>query len=66
MGEFTIASFVVGINAFGPYMSQIGQNRAYQSASLAIISFLLTWVFMLLMQFVSRGRSDKSSIAAAH
>jgi putative spermidine/putrescine transport system permease protein len=66
MGEFTIASFVVGINAFGPYMSQVGQNRAYQSASLAIISFLLTWVFMLLIQFFSRGSSDKSSIAAAH
>jgi putative spermidine/putrescine transport system permease protein len=66
MGEFTIASFIVGINAFGPYMSQVGQNRAYQSASLAIISFLLTWLSMVLIQFFSRGSSDKSSIAAAH
>ncbi|HEX9012635.1 MAG TPA: ABC transporter permease subunit [Anaerolineaceae bacterium] len=66
MGEFTIASFIVGINAFGPYMSQIGQNKAYQSASLAIISFLLTWFSMIIIQFFSRGRTEKSSIAAAH
>jgi putative spermidine/putrescine transport system permease protein len=66
MGEFTIATFLVGINAFGPYMSQVGQNKAYQSASLAIISFLLTWISMLLIQFFSRGSTDKSTIAAAH
>jgi putative spermidine/putrescine transport system permease protein len=66
MGEFTIASFLVGINAFGPYMSQVGQNKAYQSASLAIISFILTWASMLLIQLVSRGRTDKSIIAVTH
>ncbi|HEY3345772.1 MAG TPA: ABC transporter permease [Anaerolineaceae bacterium] len=66
MGEFTIASFLVGINAFGPYMSQTGQNRAYESASLAIISFLLTWISMLLIQIFSRGRTEKSTIAVAH
>lgn len=55
MGEFTIASFLVGIQAFGPYMSLIGQNKTYESSSLAIISFLLTWAMMGLIQLFTRG-----------
>ncbi len=55
MGEFTIASFLVGINAFGPYISLIGQNKTYESSSLAIISFLLTWAMMGLIQLFTRG-----------
>jgi len=43
VGEYTMASFLVGIKAFGPYMSLIGQNKTYESSSLAIISFLVTW-----------------------
>jgi len=58
VGEYTIASFLVGINAFGPYMSLIGQNKTYESSSLAIISFLLTWGFLGLMQLFNRGQSD--------
>ncbi|MCS7221382.1 MAG: ABC transporter permease subunit [Anaerolineae bacterium] len=65
MGEFTIASFLVGIKAFGPYMSLIGQNRTYESSSLAIISFALTWAFMGLIQFFSRGRAETTA-AGAH
>ena len=64
MGEFTIASFLVGINAFGPYMSLIGQNKTYESSSLAIISFLLTWAFLGLMQLLNRGNAT-SSLAGA-
>lgn len=55
IGEFTIASFLVGVNAFGPYMSLIGQNKTYESSSLAIISFFLTWAFMGLLQLLNRG-----------
>jgi putative spermidine/putrescine transport system permease protein len=58
IGEFTIASFLVGIQAFGPYMSLIGQNKTYESSSLAIISFLLTWAFMGLLQLISRGEQQ--------
>jgi putative spermidine/putrescine transport system permease protein len=65
IGEFTIASFLVGINAFGPYMSLIGQNKTYESSSLAIISFMLTWAFMGLLQFLNRGQAS-SSLAGAH
>jgi len=55
IGEFTLASFLVGLNAFGPYMSQLGQNHAYESAALAIISFALTWGSLGLIQLFSRG-----------
>ncbi|WP_298009971.1 MULTISPECIES: ABC transporter permease [Anaerolinea] len=54
MGELTMASFLVGLRAFGPYMSQVGQNRAYEGAALAVISFMLTWAFTTLFQFVGR------------
>ncbi|MCX6080459.1 MAG: ABC transporter permease subunit [Chloroflexi bacterium] len=64
VGEFTIASFLVGINAFGPYMSLVGQNKTYESSSLAIISFLLTWAFLGLMQLLNRGKSDGSLAGA--
>jgi putative spermidine/putrescine transport system permease protein len=64
VGEFTIASFLVGINAFGPYMSLVGQNKTYESSSLAIISFLLTWAFLGLMQLLNQGKSDGSLAGA--
>ena len=64
IGEYTIASFLVGIQAFGPYMSLIGQNKTYESSSLAIISFLLTWMFMGLIQLFSRGQQQ--NLHAAH
>jgi putative spermidine/putrescine transport system permease protein len=64
VGEFTIASFLVGINAFGPYMSLVGQNKTYESSSLAIISFLMTWAFLGLMQLLNRGKTDGSLAGA--
>jgi putative spermidine/putrescine transport system permease protein len=65
VGEYTIASFMVGIKAFGPYMSLIGQNRTYESSSLAIISFMFTWSFMGLIQLFNRGKADSGSLAGA-
>jgi putative spermidine/putrescine transport system permease protein len=63
IGEFTMASFLVGINAFGPYMSLIGQNKTYESSSLAIISFVITWALLGLIQLFSRG--DQTNLAGA-
>jgi putative spermidine/putrescine transport system permease protein len=65
IGEFTIASFLVGMHAFGPYMSQVGQNKAYESSSLAIISFALTWAFMGLIQLFSRGAPGQGQVVGA-
>lgn len=64
IGEFTITSFLVGIQAFGPYMSLIGQNKTYESSSLAIISFVLTWAFMGVIQLFNRG--DQTTAPVAH
>jgi putative spermidine/putrescine transport system permease protein len=49
LGEFAIAS-LLNRQAFGPYMVQLGQDRAYEPAALAIMSFALTWILMALMQ----------------
>ena len=49
LGEFAIAS-LLNRPAFGPYMVQLGQDRAYEPAALAILSFALTWALMALMQ----------------
>lgn len=49
LGEFVLAS-LLNRPAFGPYMVQLGQDRAYEPAALAILSFGLTWGCMVLMQ----------------
>ena len=54
IGEFTIAS-LLDRPAFGPYMQNLGANRAYEPAALAIISFALTWAAMGVLQLVARG-----------
>ena len=43
MGEYTIASFLAR-PAFGPYLSLLGRNRAYEPAAVALISFAITWI----------------------
>ena len=42
--------------AFGPYMQNIGANRAYEPSALAIIAFVVTWACMGLIQIFGRGR----------
>ena len=42
IGEFTMAS-LLNRPAFGPYLQNIGANRAYEPAALAIIAFAITW-----------------------
>jgi putative spermidine/putrescine transport system permease protein len=41
--------------AFGPYMALVGRDLAFEPAALAILSFLLTWGLIGLIQFASRG-----------
>ena len=55
IGEFTMAS-LLNRPAFGPYMQNIGANRAYEPSALAIIAFVVTWACMGLIQLVGRGR----------
>ena len=54
VGELTLA-VMLAWPAFGPYMALVGRDLAYEPAALAIVSFLLTWGSIALMQVVSRG-----------
>jgi len=63
MGELTLALYLAW-PAFGPFMYQIGQNRAYEPAALAIISLALTWLSIGLLQLLGRGKPGQSQIAA--
>jgi len=53
IGEFTMAS-LLNRPAFGPYLQNIGANRAYEPAALAIIAFAITWGCMSVIQLLSR------------
>jgi putative spermidine/putrescine transport system permease protein len=64
IGEFTIAS-LLDRPAFGPYMQNLGANRAYEPAALAIISFVLTWASMGVLQLIGRGAPGQGQIAGA-
>lgn len=65
IGEYTMASLLAQ-PAFGPYMALLGQNRAYEPAALAIMSFALTWAAMGLIQFLGRGRQQQTELAGTH
>jgi putative spermidine/putrescine transport system permease protein len=65
MGEFTFAS-LLSWDAFGPYMEEIGAMRAYTPQALAVVSFILTWGSIMLMQLVARGVPGQDQVAAAH
>ena len=52
VGEFTIAS-LLNRPAFGVYMQNVGANRAFEPAALAVISFVITWVAMGMIQLLA-------------
>jgi len=58
IGEFTFAS-LLNRPVFGTYLQLIGANRAYEPSALAIVSFLITWACMGLIQLVGRSRGAK-------
>jgi putative spermidine/putrescine transport system permease protein len=63
VGELVLASFL-DRPAFGPYLWLLGQHKAYEPAALSIVSFALTWVAMIVIQFLTRG--TQAQIAGAH
>jgi putative spermidine/putrescine transport system permease protein len=64
IGEYTIANFLFR-PAFGPFLSQLGQNRTYEPAAVSVISFLLTWLAMGIIGFIGRGSRTRVQIAGA-
>jgi putative spermidine/putrescine transport system permease protein len=64
VGEFTIASFLAR-PAFGPYISLLGGNKAYEPAAVSLISFGLTWLAMLLIARIGRGSRSRVAVTGA-
>ena len=62
IGEFVMAS-LLNRPAFGPYMQNIGANRAYEPAALAIIAFAITWGAMGMIQLLARFAPKTSARA---
>jgi putative spermidine/putrescine transport system permease protein len=66
VGELTLA-VLLAWPAFGPYMALVGRDLAYEPAALSIISFLLTWVFLLVIQLIGRGvRGPGMALGGVH
>jgi putative spermidine/putrescine transport system permease protein len=61
IGEFTMAS-LLNRPAFGPYLQNIGANRAYEPAALAVLAFAVTWACMGLINVFGRGPSDMAAL----
>lgn len=64
VGEYTIASFMVR-PAFGPYLSLLGRDKAFEPAAVSIISFGLTWLAMGVIAMLGRGSRQSVQVAGA-
>jgi putative spermidine/putrescine transport system permease protein len=64
IGEYTIASFLVR-PAFGPYLSVLGRDKAFEPAAVSIISFGLTWMAMGMIAVLGRGSRTRVQVAGA-
>jgi putative spermidine/putrescine transport system permease protein len=64
IGEYTIANFLAR-PAFGPYLSLLGQNRAYEPAAVSLISFGITWAAMAMLALLGRGTRGRVQVAGA-
>lgn len=53
IGEYVLAA-LLDRPAFGPYLVWIGANKAYEPSALAVITFIITWACMGLIQLVTR------------
>ena len=53
IGEFTIAS-LLNEQVFGVYMQNLGANKAYTPQALAVVSFVITWGAMGMIQLLGR------------
>jgi putative spermidine/putrescine transport system permease protein len=65
MGEFTFAS-LLSWPAFGPYLEEIGAMRAYTPQALSLVSFVLTWGSISLINWIGRGVPGQGQVAGAH
>jgi putative spermidine/putrescine transport system permease protein len=63
IGELTLAQYLLGgTQAFGPYLALLGRSKAYEPAALAVISFLLTWGAIGIIQLLGRGAPGQTQL----
>lgn len=55
IGELTVANSLAW-KALGPYMTTLAGMKAYEPAALAVMSFILTWASIAVLQFLGKGR----------
>ncbi len=61
MGEFTIAA-LLSQPAFGPYMHRLSLRRVYEPSAVAVMSFVLTWAAIAVLQVISRRGSAATQV----
>jgi putative spermidine/putrescine transport system permease protein len=64
IGELILAQYLAK-PAFAPYMAYQIQQKAFEPAAMAIISFALTWAAMGIIQWVGRG-GGPTQVGAGH
>ena len=58
MGEFTIAN-LAQFHTFPIFLQYVNETQAYPAAAVTLMSFGITWVAMLSLLFVGRGRGAR-------
>jgi putative spermidine/putrescine transport system permease protein len=59
LGEYVLVNYLFpDERSFGSYLASIGRNRIFEPAALTIMSFLLTWALVMLIQRAARGSNQ--------
>lgn len=61
IGEFTLAA-LLDRPAFGPYLQRIGANKPYEPFALSVLTFVITWGCMGLIQLANRFTKHTKAI----
>jgi putative spermidine/putrescine transport system permease protein len=64
MGEFTIAN-LSAFHTFPIYIEYINETKAYPAAAVTLMSFGITWLAMIALLIVGRGRTARPAQIAA-
>lgn len=63
IGEYSLSVFLFpDERAFGPFIAAISRRQPYQPAALTIISFIMVWIFILLLQWSGRGSTSRVQV----
>ncbi|MGH7057796.1 MAG: ABC transporter permease, partial [Acetobacteraceae bacterium] len=64
MGEFTFASILL-FKTFAVYLNDVGHETVTQASALVLLSFVITWIAMLVV-LASGRRGQAAQLAGAH